>query len=650
MFYLRDVAIFAFVLALLAVLSARVWRRVESLGAVEAWALTTGFMLGSCGLLTWLSGTFIGVGIGSVACFFVPCALVFWWSCASSESAPRRIVAPKNVALASWKSFARVEKLLTFYLLAVFAVTFALCLAPPVGNDYDSLMYHLAAPAQYLRNGKIGILPYDHHTFFPFLAEMWFLLGLKLSGAVLAKLFHWLMLPLCCATIFAVGARHVSRRSGLLGAALFAAIPLVQTEATTAYIDLALVAFTLLAFLCFLGWKNGDDARWIWACGVFCGFGVGTKYFGLIPLFWLLGALMWTMAQRRAWRTRTLLSMLFLAILCGGGWYLRNVFWTGNPVFPFAYGAFGGRGWTEEMAKNYATDVGNFGFGRNPLDLAWLPWRVSMSPLNVGADAQNRVAGIPFWPFGDALLDNGKTGFFEVRGLLFTSFLGPALLAFGAPILLVRGKPHVLSFIGWSALFFALVWAFSSQTIRYALPLLALLCWPCGWAMEFYARRSAVLKWTSLSFFATWIAWTPALTLWQNRAVLPVVTGVQSPNEYSMRRFAGFAAMSWASQNTPQNARFAVYGEPRCFHLERDYFWADAPQNLLIDYAKIRSARELVSALKTHGATHVLWNSQPERNGGFGGAPPFFQDAIASGMLRPMFDRNGYFVYEIVSK
>jgi hypothetical protein len=70
--------------------------------------------------------------------------------------------------------------------------------------------------------------------------EMLFLLGLALQGPVLAKLFHWLMLPLCCFALIALGRRHLTTRAGLFGAALFASIPLVQSEATTAYVDLGL--------------------------------------------------------------------------------------------------------------------------------------------------------------------------------------------------------------------------------------------------------------------------------------------------------------------------------------------------------------------------------------------------------------------------
>ncbi len=644
MFYARDVLIFIGFLAVLGLLSWRVWRRAETLSGLESVVLTTGFVLGSCSLLVWLCGLLVGVGMLSIGCFLAPCSVVLWWSRASRRTS----------SSAFWRKLPIVEKLLAFYLAAVFALTFVLSLAPPVGNDYDSLMYHLAAPAQYLRHGRIVPLAYDHHTFFPLATEMLFLLGLKLSGPVLAKLFHWLMLPLCCATILAVAERQGSRRAGWLGAALFASLPLVQVEAITAYIDLSLVAFTLLSVLCFLRWMNERDNRWLLFCGVFCGVCLGTKYFGLIPFGWLfVAALFVIFRQRKEFKKPfvALSTFVVVALVVGGGWYARNALWTGNPVYPFAYGIFGGRGWTKPLADEYTRSVSAFGFDKSPTDLAWLPWRLSMTPLNVAVNLQNQPVGQPFWPLNPAPLDSSThTGLFEVNGLLANSFLGPALLAFGAPLLFARRKPRWISFVGWSILFFGLIWTFSSQTIRYALPLFALICWPCGWAIELYTKRSALLKWTTCGFFVAWILWSPAVVAWQSRTVWPVIMGQQTSDDYLTRRAPGYAAMKCINQKTPPNARIAVYGEPRCFYLERDYFWADAANNTLIDYSTIHNARDWISALRKLGATHVLINLVPGENAGYGVVPPQLTEAQTQGLVRELFHTRSYLVLEIVAK
>lgn len=139
--------------------------------------------------------------------------------------------------LRALRSLGAPDATLAFCLGALFALAFMFCLAPPAGADYDSLTYHLAVPAHYLRAGKVIELPYDHHSYFPMSLEMLFALGLWARGAVFAKLFHWLMLPLGALALVAIGKRAASARGGLLGACLFASTPLILQEATTAYIS-----------------------------------------------------------------------------------------------------------------------------------------------------------------------------------------------------------------------------------------------------------------------------------------------------------------------------------------------------------------------------------------------------------------------------
>lgn len=105
--------------------------------------------------------------------------------------------------------------------------------------------------------------------------------------------------------------------------------------------------------------------------------------------------------------------------------------------------------------------------------------------------------------------------------------------------------------------------------------------------------------------------------------------------------------MQWASTHTPAEARIALYGEPRGFYLNRDYFWADDPHNNLIDYAKVRSGADLVSALRALGATHVLWNRTPGENGGAFGPPAQITEAIDRGLLMPLYESRGYTLYRI---
>jgi hypothetical protein len=271
-----------------------------------------------------------------------------------------------------------------------------------------------------------------------------------------------------------------------------------------------------------------------------------------------------------------------------------------------------------------------------------------MAPLNIGV-LNGQPVGLPLWPFLNVWPDNGMGGKFEVNALLVTSIIGPPLLAFGAPLLFVKRKPPIVSFIGWSFAFFWVFWAATSQQVRYILPALGLLCLPCGWGIEKYLGRSAILKWITALALTAWLLFTPYFSLVKASSTLPVIFGQETPEAYLTRTFSGYPAMRWASTNTPPTARFAAYGEPRLYYLQRDYFWADDPHNNLIDYNAIKTGADFVAALREQRATHILVNTRPEANGGFGSPPPQMQEAIGNGLVRPLHETRGYIVYEIVA-
>jgi hypothetical protein len=648
MHYLPEAALFLLLISGLVLLSW--WCAGPRLSTLESTLLPLAAMLGGVALAMQLLGMTLGVKMAQFA--WLGLLLPLLWTVPRRAEHATAFRHRLGGALRWWRGASLVERLLLGYLFVPCAMTFVLCLAPPNAADYDSLVYHLAAPRQYLLAGRIGELPYDHHTYFPFTLEMLYLAAMMLrpdllAGAVLAKLFHWLMLPLSCGALIALGQRHATLRVGLLAAALFASLPVVLGESFTAYIDVGYTAFTLLAFFTFWTWKENGERSWLLWSAVFCGFCLGTKYLGALTFGWLGLWLLQSSRQRKQPILQPALTFAGVSLLIGGWWYLRNWMWTGNPVFPFAYEIFGGRGWTAEMARAYAADQARFGFSRSPLDLVWLPWRMSMSPFYLGVlDGELRAR--PFWPLSHVILeDPAHSGVFEVNGLFLQAMIGPALLAFGLPFFFLKNKPRAATFCAWSFGFFFVFWAVTGQYLRYLLPAFALLCLPCAWAAARLWQRGAVTKWASTVALATWFVFVPAW-IWRNNAgIWSVAGGAVTPQSYVSRSFTGWDAMQWASANTPRDARFVVWGEPRCYYLDRAYFWADDPHNNLIDYAKVLSAADLSRELRRLGATHVLWNSNWQNNNGFGEPPPQWQAFVDAGYVQLLSSFKGYNVYQI---
>ncbi len=78
-------------------------------------------------------------------------------------------------------------------------------------------------------------------------------------------------------------------------------------------------------------------------------------------------------------------------------------------------------------------------------------------------------------------------------------------------------------------------------------------------------------------------------------------------------------------------------------------FFADMLHNRLVDETKIRTAKDWIKALRANGATHVLWNSIPERNGGAGGPPLQLLPAESENLPRLISESRGYRIYEITA-
>ena len=213
-------------------------------------------------------------------------------------------------------------------------------------------------------------------------------------------------------------------------------------------------------------------------------------------------------------------------------------------------------------------------------------------------------------------------------------------------MIFVRRKPWLIGFLGWSFAFYGLFWFLTGQYVRYLIPAFALWCLPCGWMADKFLNRGALLKYTAGTALVLWFCFAPLVTGWNARRSFGVIFGQETPHDYLTRTFGPYPAMRWASENTPKTARFAVYGEPRTYYLDRDYFWADDPHSNLIDYGRIRDGADFVNALRAQNATHVFSCDPPA----FGGAPVGpMQDAIARGLLEQIFVARDCRVLKIVA-
>ena len=477
---------------------------------------------------------------------------------------------------------------LAVFFLGAAGFTLIGSLAPATDVDYDGLVYHLSIPKAYLRAGSIEAIPWLSHSNFPFALEMLYLLGLMLRDQSLAKLFHLACGWLAVCAIFAFARRAWGARAGWLGAALFAATPLVAWEMMSAYNELAFALYAFLAIFALSRWfegraqKEGDG--WLWVAGLMCGLSLGTKMLaGAVFIFCLL-ALAWALIRSADRRGTALRALGFAAIAAAvaAPWYLKSYLYTGNPVYPFFYEVFGGRYWTAERAREYAAAQKGFGLGTGPLSFLALPWNLTMNARwFFDLPQQLRPVSILVWVFG------------------------PALLAF-VPIFVFAGRVGGRGRVAlWFALVYTAIWFGMSQNGRYLIPILPGLCACAGLAASrLLDRRGLASAGALVALFLTLIAGLYASYGLASPAAR-VAAGLEPPAAYLRSVSYVYPMLEAITEATPPGARIMVFGEePRLFYLDRDY--------LLGDHAAIFSDRDLASpdsllaALRRMGVTHLL--------------------------------------------
>lgn len=532
---------------------------------------------------------------------------------------------------------------------------------PSASLEWDSLSYHLADPKMYLQAHRLYYIPWESHSNFAFTAEMWHLFGLMErgteAGVPLAKLFHFTCGVGACLAVYAFGARHLSPRVGLTAAGALASTPLVLWEAGTAYTDLAGMFFATLTLLAVAGGVAARDERWLRLGAALMGLTLSTKATALSTLALLaLGLLFWWVrSPRQAWpgAIGRAAAWCVIALAVGSPWYIKSTVYTGNPVYPFYYQIFGGRGFNAGLARTY--DVSNANFGvtyvtptkddpatdtklvRSPDMAALVPWNLTMYLL------PGRVRPNPaFRAFNDTQIP-----LVALSPLLLAALFFPAFH---------RGAPGVVRALGLYALLSGLLWVETSQQVRYLLLWLPVLCLLAAWVLVRAVESRSRSGYALAAMGAASVAFT-LYTGYGGGGVIggglvareaPVVFGRQPRSDYLNRDISGYAAMQFINTHLPGNAKVVLYGHPLGFYCDKAYVWGDANHSTFIPYDTFHTSDDLRTYLQTIGVTHILighhqyFDPKPDSPGYTG-----WVYALTEGSGPPVFEAHGVAVYAL---
>jgi hypothetical protein len=298
-------------------------------------------------------------------------------------------------------------------------------LTPPV--DWDSLMYHLQVPAQFLETGRVH-LPVDNlHVALVGLPHMLYapLIGVhSVAGPALASAAFAILLGLAT---FRVAARFFGAAAAGASLALLWGSSTILLVGITPRVDVTLALYTFLAhYALLIAVEDRHRASYYLAAALLgCAFGVkyhaGLYLIGLAPL--IVGCARPFTKKRAALLHLVAFGLVF--VITAGPWILKNVALLGAPFYPFLTpirlepwlaGFFGSTGVPEGASAAIFAILSEVRVPFNVWDAFFAPSRLTVELEGAFYYASPALLIVPLWL---ALLRHRWLTWFVVPALLY---------------------------------------------------------------------------------------------------------------------------------------------------------------------------------------------------------------------------------------
>jgi len=432
-------------------------------------------------------------------------------------------------------------------------------------------MYHLPFAKAFVATGGLPILFDLRFPIFPQGSEVLFAEAMILDGDRAAQLVS-LLATLATAAILFGWAKRASREgaasgAGELAAALFLGGPIVAYLSGTAYCEPMLVLFLAAAFDQIDRFEAPDDPlRWFLA-GVFAGSAAGVKYFGLFPVGALFVVALFGSGSDRSVRWRRLASSLGGVALFAVPWYVRELVYTGNPVFPLFPGLFGVTAWTGPGHMPPETAA----IGPSKLtQMVRLPWTLTFGRPTFGR--------MPPWS-------------------------PVVILALAAALPAVRKNRRVQLLLGASLLYLG-AFLFLPIDARYLLPILPLL------SLAVAVSLAPRLGWHRLMLPAlVLVALAPAglWCLYHLHRQGPLPASPVARDAFLADRLPAYSALRFLARTEGAAATvYAFYAENHVYYAPGRFLGDWVGRTTFAEILKLRSGDLLAEGLRARGVTHLL--------------------------------------------
>lgn len=492
-------------------------------------------------------------------------------------------------------------------LFALFIVLLVLRAATPP-HAYDEAIYHLSVARRFATSGRVYPVIDNWAGNMPFLVQMVYASCLLFGSDIAAKLFSLGLALTCAVSLYGFCARFLNRRTGIVAMIGFFGAGMIVEVGVTSRIDVTLACMTFLATYAMIVYFETRQIGWLLASAALSGFALGIKYTAGIWLALLAAMFLFESLRTRDRLLEVIRRGVFYLIVAGviaSPWFVKNLIWFHNPIYPFVTGealeAEGGRVRFFTLDDERSLEA-HF---QNAQSQLHGEAEALESELAMAASRREERHPYRVWEY---FIYSDKYNMAE-------PYHDPNNLFLITPLLVFFRKNRWTIWLALLSVGFYIIVVRNSWVGRILLPVYPAMTLVSAYviteAAEWAKTRTRIAA--ILPPIAVLVALGPVVldtvSQLRNRNDLGFIVGEQSRREYMYGSFY-YPAIDYINHKLPANAKVLMIGAEMCYDLQRDYVadvnWDTTEWRRLL--ARNASIDDVNSDLKARGITHVLFS------------------------------------------
>lgn len=492
-----------------------------------------------------------------------------------------------------------------FFCLVIFLVLRAA--TPP--HTADELIYHLPVTKQFVEQGRI-FPSYDNSLGnVPFLVHMIYALFLMAGSDIAAKLFSLILAITTSLALYAFCSRFLTRRVGVIAMFGFFAAGMVVEVGTTTRIDVSLAGMLFMCTFAMMNYLKSDRHEWLWLSAVFAGLSLGIKHSAGL---WLISIGAMYLIQRLILERERFgvflkrgIGFVCIAVVIACPWYIKNLVWFGNPIYPFVTGELAQTG--PQEIRYFTTEDEqklNTHFASVRKDNPELV-RTLEAELWQAINSRPERHPLRLWEFFS------KPNTY----LMAEPYHYPNYLFLFVPLLLLCQKNRWVIWLAALSFIYVLNVVATTWVARYLLPayppLTILSAYAISCASDRLRHRTSVAR--KLPAYAVAVALSMVVLagalLMRYFNSFSFLAGTTSEHDFR-RSLSYYRPINFINEKLPPDARVMIVGAQMNYGIKRDYltdesWFATKWRRLLV---RNPSLEEVNQDLKQQGFTHVFYS------------------------------------------